>query len=97
MTTDVYVSNDFLGNTNTHRITSHGRYEMKIGVEHDDGYTYYGLYKDFYVASEQDYFRLTFGKYSGNYGKLTITTSNGICTVVIGQNEKMHTAELGTF
>ncbi|XP_041372460.1 fibrinogen C domain-containing protein 1-like [Gigantopelta aegis] len=63
------LNNEFwLGNTNIHRITRQGHYDLTIDLEDFEGNTKYALYKNFSVASEQDYFRLSLGEYSGNAG-----------------------------
>ena len=58
----------FIGNTNIHRITSQCYYDLKIDLEDFAGNTRYALYKNFSIASEQLYFRLSVGQYSGNAG-----------------------------
>ena len=58
----------FLGNSNIHHITSQGHYELKIDLEDFDGNTSYALYKNFFLSSEEDYFRLSIGEYSGEAG-----------------------------
>ncbi|XP_041372727.1 fibrinogen C domain-containing protein 1-A-like [Gigantopelta aegis] len=58
------------GNTNTHRITSQGHYDLRIDLGDFQGHTAYALYKDFSLSSEQDYLRLTVGQFSGNAGKI---------------------------
>ncbi|XP_041372726.1 fibrinogen C domain-containing protein 1-A-like [Gigantopelta aegis] len=63
------LNNEFwLGNTNIHRITIQGHYDLRIDLEDLEGSTRYALYKDFSLAPEQDYFRLTVCQYSGNAG-----------------------------
>ncbi|XP_041373583.1 microfibril-associated glycoprotein 4-like [Gigantopelta aegis] len=63
------LNNEFwLGNTNIHRITSQGHYDLRIDLEDFEGNTRYALYKNFSVASKQDYFRLSVGEYSGDAG-----------------------------
>ncbi|XP_041372459.1 techylectin-5A-like [Gigantopelta aegis] len=63
------LNNEFwLGNTNIHRFTSQGYYDLRIDLEDFDGNTRYAMYKNFSVASEQDYFRLSVGAYSGDAG-----------------------------
>ena len=57
-----------LGNTNIHRITSQGYYDLKIDLEDFHGNTRYALYKNFAVSSEDDFFRLSIGAYSGDAG-----------------------------
>ena len=58
----------FLGNTNIHRITSQGYYDLKIDLEDFEGNTRYALYKNFSVSSEDDFFTLSIGTYSGDAG-----------------------------
>ena len=58
----------FVGNTNIHRITSQGFYDLKIDLEDFEGNTRYALYKNFSVSSEDDFFRLSIGAYSGDAG-----------------------------
>ncbi|XP_041372883.1 microfibril-associated glycoprotein 4-like [Gigantopelta aegis] len=63
------LNNEFwLGNTNIHRITSQGLYDLRIDLEDFEGNTAYAMYKNFSLASEQDYFRLSIGEYSGDAG-----------------------------
>ncbi|XP_041372876.1 ryncolin-1-like [Gigantopelta aegis] len=63
------LNNEFwLGNTNIHRITSQGYYDLRIDLEDFEGNTTYAVYKNFSLASQQDYFRLSLGEYSGNAG-----------------------------
>ncbi|XP_041372980.1 fibrinogen C domain-containing protein 1-A-like [Gigantopelta aegis] len=63
------LKNEFwLGNTNIHLITSQGLYDLRIDLEDFEGNTAYALYKNFSLASEQDYFRLSVGEYSGTAG-----------------------------
>ncbi|XP_041372724.1 fibrinogen-like protein A [Gigantopelta aegis] len=63
------LSNEFwLGNTNIHRITSQGPYDLRIDLEDRDGNATYALYKNFSVASEQDFFKLRLGAFSGDAG-----------------------------
>ena len=58
-----------VGNANIHRITSQGHYELKFDLEDFDGNTTYALYDNFSLSSEEDYFRLSIGNYSGNAGR----------------------------
>ena len=66
------VLNEIAGNTNIYRITRQRVYELKVDLEDFDGNTSYALYKIFSVASEDDYFKLTVGQYSGSAGKTMI-------------------------
>ena len=61
----------FLGNTNIHRITSQGYYDLKIDLEDFEGNTRFAVYKNFSVSSEDDFFRLSIGAYSGDAGIVT--------------------------
>ena len=61
----------FLGNTNIHRITSQGYYDLKIDLEDFEGNTSYALYENVSVSGEDDFFRLRFGAYSGDAGIVT--------------------------
>ncbi|XP_041372888.1 fibrinogen C domain-containing protein 1-like [Gigantopelta aegis] len=63
------LNNEFwLGNTNIHRITSQGYYDLRIDLEDFEGNTSYAMYTNFSLASEQEYFRLSLGEYSGDAG-----------------------------
>ncbi|XP_041372879.1 fibrinogen C domain-containing protein 1-like [Gigantopelta aegis] len=63
------LTNEFwLGNSQIHRITSQGLYDLRIDLEGFEGNNRFALYKNFSVASEQDFFRLSLGEYSGNAG-----------------------------
>ena len=59
-----------LGNANIHRITSQGYYDLNIDLEDLEGNTRYALYKNFSVSSEDDFFRLSVGAYSGDAGNV---------------------------
>ena len=58
----------YVGNANIHRITSQGHYELKFDLQDFEGNTTYALYDNFSLSSEEDYFRLSIGNYSGNAG-----------------------------
>ena len=70
------VLNEIAGNTNIHRITRHRVYELKVDLEDFEGNTSYALYKTFSVASEDDYFKLALGQYSGSAGKTILFLFN---------------------
>ena len=59
-----------LGNTNIHRLTSQGHYELRIDLEDFNGSTRYAFYKNVSLTSEQDHFRLSVGEYSGDAGTI---------------------------
>ncbi|XP_041372887.1 fibrinogen C domain-containing protein 1-like [Gigantopelta aegis] len=62
-------NNEFwLGNSQIHRITSQGLYDLRIDLEDFEVHNGFALYKNFSLASEQDFFRLSLGEYSGNAG-----------------------------
>ena len=63
------------GNTNIHRITTQGYYDLKIDLEDFEGTTRYALYKNFSLSSENDFFRLSVGAYSGDAGMISIMHS----------------------
>ena len=58
----------FSGNSNIHRITSQGYYDLKIDLEDFEGNRKYALYKNFSVSSEEDFFKLSIGAYSRDAG-----------------------------
>ena len=60
---------EIAGNTNIHLITRQRAYELRVDLEDFEGNTRYAMYKIFFVASEDDYFKLTVGHYSGSAGK----------------------------
>ncbi|XP_041372586.1 microfibril-associated glycoprotein 4-like [Gigantopelta aegis] len=63
------LNNEFwLGNTNIYRITNQGHYDLRIDLEDFDGSTRYALFNNFYLASEEDHFRLQIGTYTGTAG-----------------------------
>ena len=65
-----YVESDFwLGNEHLYRITTQGRYELRIDMQDLDGAWYYAYYDNFEIKSESENFKLILGKYAGNAGK----------------------------
>ncbi|XP_041360588.1 techylectin-5B-like [Gigantopelta aegis] len=63
------LQNEFwLGNTNIHRLTNQGVYDLRVDLEDFDGNTSYALYRNFTIASEDEYFRLNVGQYTGDAG-----------------------------
>ncbi|XP_061785629.1 fibrinogen-like protein 1 [Nerophis lumbriciformis] len=58
----------WLGNDNLHDITAHGNYTLRIHLEDFDGTQRHAEYRNFKVADEKDFYRLTFGAYSGTAG-----------------------------
>ncbi|XP_041372731.1 ryncolin-1-like [Gigantopelta aegis] len=63
------LNNEFwLGNTNIHRLTSQGVFDLRVDMEDFEGNRVYAQYTNFSLASEQDYFQLTVGNYDGDAG-----------------------------
>ncbi|XP_041372502.1 techylectin-5B-like [Gigantopelta aegis] len=63
------LNNEFwLGNAIIHRLTSQGVFDLRVDLEDFEGNRVYAQYTNFSLASEQDYFRLTVGAYSGDAG-----------------------------
>ncbi|XP_041372730.1 fibrinogen C domain-containing protein 1-like [Gigantopelta aegis] len=63
------LNNEFwLGNAIIHRLTSLGVFDLRVDLEDFEGNRVYAHYTNFSLASEQDYFRLTLGTYSGDAG-----------------------------
>ncbi|XP_041372734.1 ficolin-1-A-like [Gigantopelta aegis] len=61
------LNNEFwLGNTNIHRLSRQGVFDLRIDMEDFEGNRVYAQYTNFSLASEQDYFRLRVGNYSGD-------------------------------
>ncbi|KAL9961139.1 hypothetical protein ACROYT_G030031 [Oculina patagonica] len=58
----------WLGLEKIHRLTSSGQYKLRVDLESFDGKTAYAEYDTFEVASEEDKYQLTVGKYSGTAG-----------------------------
>ena len=59
----------WLGNQNLYRITSQGRYELRVDLEDFDGEQGYAYYDNFEIKSEAEYFKLVVGTYDGSAGK----------------------------
>ena len=62
----------WLGNEHLYRITSQGRYELRVDMQDRDGAWYYAYYDNFEIKSENENFKLIVGAYAGNAGKCTI-------------------------
>ncbi|XP_054648212.1 fibrinogen-like protein 1 [Dunckerocampus dactyliophorus] len=58
----------WLGNDNLHYITTQGNYTLTIHLEDFDGNQRHAEYRNFKVADEKDFYRLTFGAYTGTAG-----------------------------
>ena len=57
-----------LGNDKIHRLTSRGRYELRVDIGDWNGNNWYALYKLFEVGNEDSKYQLIIGKYTGNAG-----------------------------
>ena len=67
----------YTGNQGLHDITEHGLYELRIDMWDFGGNTRYAKYNDFKIGSEAEGFKLTFGGYNGDAGKIdNITSTN---------------------
>ncbi|XP_020628450.1 ryncolin-2-like [Orbicella faveolata] len=55
----------WLGLDEIHRLTSSGRYKLRVDLEDFDGNTYYAEYDFFEVASEGEKYKLSVGSYTG--------------------------------
>ncbi|XP_058178527.1 fibrinogen-like protein 1 [Anopheles ziemanni] len=58
----------WLGLEQLHIMTSSGRHELLVLVEDFEGNSAYALYDEFKIASEEEKYKLTVGKYSGTVG-----------------------------
>ncbi|XP_063443145.1 angiopoietin-related protein 7-like [Mytilus trossulus] len=58
----------WLGNDNIHKLTSSGRYELRVDLSDWEGGTWYAVYKTFKVENESSKYKLTVGDYSGTAG-----------------------------
>ena len=58
----------FPGNTNIHRLTTQGRYDLRIDLEDFDGNTRYALYKNIFMKVDAGKFRFSVAEYSGDAG-----------------------------
>ena len=59
----------WLGNQHLHRITTQGRYELRVELQDFDGEQRYAHYDSFEILNEGNYFSLLLGTYDGNAGK----------------------------
>ena len=50
---------------NLHRLTSSGKYKLRVDLEHFAGNTYHAEYDLFEVASEGEKYKLSLGTYTG--------------------------------
>jgi hypothetical protein len=57
----------WLGLEKLHRITTSGKYKLRIDLEDFEGNERFAEYSSFEVGNEQDGFRLSIGAFSGNY------------------------------
>ncbi|VDI27332.1 Hypothetical predicted protein [Mytilus galloprovincialis] len=55
-------------NDNIHKLTSGGRYELRVDLSDWEGGTWYAVYKTFKVENESSKYKLTVGDYSGTAG-----------------------------
>ncbi|XP_052061294.1 ficolin-1-like [Mytilus californianus] len=55
----------WLGNDNIHKLTSSGRYELRVDLSDWEGGTWYAIYKTFKVENESSKYELTVSGYSG--------------------------------
>ena len=55
----------WLGLDNIHRLTSSGKYKLRVDLEDFTGKTYYAEYDVFEVASEEEKYKLSVGNYTG--------------------------------
>jgi ficolin len=63
-----HLSGEFwLGLEKLHRITTSGRYKLRIDFEDFERNERFAEYSSFEVGNEQDGFRLSIGAFSGNY------------------------------
>ncbi|XP_076083424.1 fibrinogen-like protein A [Mytilus galloprovincialis] len=58
----------WLGNKYIHKLTSSGKYELRIDLTDRSNTKKYALYKTFMVGNAASKYRLTIGSYSGNAG-----------------------------
>ena len=65
----------WLGNQHLHRITTQGRYELRVELQDFDGEQRYAHYDSFEILNEGKYFSLLLGTYDGNAGKCTFQYS----------------------
>ena len=61
----------WLGNEHLYRITSQGRYELRVDMQDLDGAWYYAYYDNFEIKSESENFKLIVGAFTGNTSKCT--------------------------
>ncbi|XP_071173661.1 fibrinogen-like protein A [Mytilus edulis] len=66
----------WLGNDNIHKLTSGGRYELRVDLSDWEEGTWYAVYKTFKVENESSKYKLTVGDYSGTAGD-QLTYHNG--------------------
>ncbi|CAC5362876.1 Fibrinogen-like protein A,Ryncolin-4,Angiopoietin-related protein 1,Ficolin-3,Ficolin-1-B,Techylectin-5A,Ficolin-2,Ryncolin-1,Tenascin-R,Fibrinogen-like protein 1,Angiopoietin-1,Tenascin-X,Fibrinogen C domain-containing protein 1-A,Tenascin-N,Ryncolin-3,Tenascin,Techylectin-like protein,Fibrinogen C domain-containing protein 1,Fibrinogen gamma chain,Ryncolin-2,Angiopoietin-related protein 6,Techylectin-5B,Angiopoietin-related protein 2,Microfibril-associated glycoprotein 4,Fibrinogen alpha chain,Ficolin-1- len=66
----------WLGNDNIHKLTSSGRYELRVDLSDWGGGTWYAVYKTFNVENESSKYKLTICGYSGT-AEDSLTYHNG--------------------
>jgi hypothetical protein len=63
-----HLSGEFwLGLEQLHRITTSGKYKLRIDLEDFEGNKKFAEYSSFNIGKEQDGFRLSIGAFSGKY------------------------------
>ncbi|RUS74677.1 hypothetical protein EGW08_017557, partial [Elysia chlorotica] len=71
------LDTDFwLGNDNIYDLTRTGKYELSVDIKYGSDWLYFEIYQNFYIASEQDNYRLHVGSYRGTAGD-SLSSHNG--------------------
>lgn len=58
------------GNEKIHRLTTSGKYELRVDLTSWEGESWYAVYKLFNIGDEESQYQLTLGQYSGTAGNI---------------------------
>ncbi|KAK6966107.1 BgMFREP22.4 [Biomphalaria glabrata] len=83
---DYDIREFYLGNENIFKLTSTGRYDLRIDLEFNNT-KYFAQYENFKVLSETEKYKLEIGEYSGNAGNSLLNHNNKFFTTYDSDND----------
>ncbi|VDI75649.1 Hypothetical predicted protein [Mytilus galloprovincialis] len=79
----------WLGNKHIHRMTSSGKYELRIDLTNNKNEKKYAVYKQFSIGDSASKYKLSVGSYSGNAGD-SMKFHNGMMFSSTDQDNDQH-------